>query len=222
MIEIKNLLFTYENSDFSLRVPELVIAKGERVAFCGPSGCGKTTLVYLIAGIFLPQAGTIRVQGVDVTTRTDAQRRNFRISSIGFIFQEFELLEYLNARDNILLPNFINPEFAATAETARDLKSLAASMGLLDKLARYPAQLSQGEKQRVAICRALINKPNIIIADEPTGNLDPVNGAASMKLIHAQARARGCTLLVVTHDYSLLRDFDRVIDLSNFMQAAAA
>lgn len=222
MIEVSNLVFHYERDGFCLRVPKLMIAQGQRCAFVGPSGCGKTTLVYLIAGIRRPDSGTITVQDQNLVGQTDRQLRNYRISKIGFIFQEFDLLDYLTVRENILLPNFINPEFRLSPEQDKAARRLAESMDLGDKLARHPGQLSQGEKQRVAICRALVNEPDIIIADEPTGNLDPRTSRAIIDIIHAQVRARGCTLLMVTHDYSLLSGFDRVIDLQDFTREIAA
>lgn len=214
MIEIKNLAFQYQGQSFCLQVPDLVIPQGQKCAFVGPSGCGKTTLVYLIAGIYQPRSGSIHVQGERLTGQSDRQLRNYRISKIGFIFQQFELLDYLNVRENIILPNLINPALGRVPEKA--VVRLAEGMGLSDKLARYPAQLSQGEKQRVAICRALVNEPDIIIADEPTGNLDPQTTHSIMELIQAQVRLRKCTFLMVTHDYSLLNTFDRVIDFQDF------
>jgi putative ABC transport system ATP-binding protein len=143
----------------------------------------------------------------------DRARRNFRISEIGFIFQEFALLDYLNVEENILLPYYVNKTLTldhSARDTARDL---AGRLGIGDKLRRHPAQLSGGEKQRVAICRALAAQPSLIIADEPTGNLDPENSAAVTGLIRELAERHHATLLMVTHDHAALQHFDRSIDI---------
>ncbi len=217
MIEISDLRFTYADGGFALAVPELGIAKGERVAFVGPSGSGKTTLVSLIAGIIRPESGSIKVGGAEIAGRPDTELRDFRISKIGFIFQEFELLEYLTSLENVLLPFLINRSLRLDAAVRASARELASSIGLGGLLDRRPRKLSHGERQRVAIARALVTRPEIIIADEPTGNLDPGTTASTMETILAQVTERGATLIMVTHDYSLLDDFDRSVDLSGFV-----
>jgi putative ABC transport system ATP-binding protein len=216
MIEIRDLRFGYGGSSFSLKIPDLRITGGEKVAFIGPSGAGKTTLVYLIAGILSPQAGVIHVDGVDLARQSDRQLRDFRISRIGFVFQEFELLEYLSVRDNMLLPYYVNATLQLTPEVCRTVDELAASMNLADKLKRYPKTLSHGEKQRVAICRALITSPDILIADEPTGNLDSKTADVILSLLLREVEQRQATLLMVTHNHALLDAFDRVVDIQEF------
>ena len=216
MIEIEQLGFRYGQGAFGLEIPTLHIGRGETVAFIGPSGAGKTTLVYLIAGILMPETGSIRAGGIELTQRTDRQRRDFRISRIGFVFQEFELLEYLSVRDNILLPYYLNATLRLTPEVRRAAAELAASMHLGDKLRRFPKTLSHGERQRVAICRALIASPELLIADEPTGNLDPDTARSIVSLLLGEVTRRGATLLMVTHNHALLEAFDRVIDLTEF------
>ena len=216
MIAIDDLQFGYDDGAFSLTVPALRVARGEKVAFIGPSGSGKTTLVHLIAGILTPRAGSIAVAGTDLGRRSDAWLRDFRISKVGLVFQEFELLEYLPVRDNILLPYYVNATLALTPDVHDTVASLAASMGLGDKLKRYPRTLSHGERQRVAICRALTTAPEILIADEPTGNLDPKTANATLSLLLAEVQRRQMTLLMVTHNYALLEAFDRVIDVQEF------
>ena len=139
---------------------------------------------------------------------------NFRISNIGFIFQEFELIEYLNVLDNILLPYRVNSSLRFNKAVRDRAVCLAESVGIGDKLRRHPDALSQGEKQRVAICRALVTEPKIIVADEPTGSLDSENKKSIMKIIHDQIDKSRATLLMVTHDHSLLDGFDRVVDLT--------
>jgi len=213
MIHIRDMLFAYPHSDFSLRVGSLDIEAGRRVAFIGPSGSGKTTLLHLIAGILTPKNGTISTGGIDVSSRNDADRRSFRISNIGLIFQEFELLEYLTVRQNILLPYRINPALKLNRETRSSVQALAESAGIAHVLDRRPDRLSQGERQRAAVCRALIANPRIILADEPTGNLDPQTGRTTVRIVLDQTAERGATVLMVTHDHSLLDSFDRVIDI---------
>jgi len=213
-IEIRDLTFSYEARGFELSVPHLSIAEGKHVAIVGPSGCGKTTLAYLIAGIHVPSGGNVDIGGCSVTTMTDEARRNFRISHIGFIFQEFELLEYLRVEENIVLPYLVNTSLGLDKAVYERARSLAESVGLGDKLHRYPGELSQGEKQRLAICRALITDPRIIMADEPTGNLDAGNTDAIMELIRNQARRRDATFVMITHEHNLLDRFDHVIDLA--------
>ena len=212
-IEIRDLTFSYEALGFELIIPHLSIPQGKHVAIVGPSGCGKTTLAYLISGIHVPSGGNVDIGGRSVTDMTDEARRNFRISHIGFIFQEFELLEYLCVEENIVLPYFVNSSLEFGKAVRERARSLAESVGIGDKLRRYPGELSQGEKQRLAICRALITNPKIIMAYEPTGNLDAVNTEVIMQLIRKQACDRGATFMMITHERSLLDQFDRVIDL---------
>ncbi|MBU0638626.1 MAG: ABC transporter ATP-binding protein [Planctomycetes bacterium] len=218
MIEISNLRFEYGAGGFGLALPELRVAQGEKVALIGPSGAGKTTLIYLIAGILAPQTGSIRVSGQELAGQNDQQRRNFRITSIGFVFQEFELLEYLSVRENILLPFYLNGTLALSAGTTRTADGLAAAMNLKDKLNRRPNTLSHGERQRVAICRALIAAPALLIADEPTGNLDPKTAQSILDLLLGEVERRGATLVMVTHNHTLLDAFDRVIDIADFVR----
>jgi putative ABC transport system ATP-binding protein len=213
MVRLENLHFQYPGETFSLRIPGLTINKKEKVGLIGPSGCGKTTLANLIAGIYRPISGDITVNGQTVSKLSDSRCRDFRISNIGFIFQEFELIEYLNVHENILLPFLVNRSLKLDSAVRREAALLADSVGLGDKLPRRPGELSQGERQRLAICRALITRPPIIIADEPTGNLDPVNTDIIMKLILHQIEEREATFLMVSHDHSLLEDFDQVVDV---------
>jgi ABC-type lipoprotein export system ATPase subunit len=213
-IEISDLTFSYEAQGFELNIPQLSIAEGKHVAIVGPSGCGKTTLAYLISGIHVPSGGNVDIGRDSITRMTDGQRRDFRISNIGFIFQEFELLEYLRVEENIILPYLLNASLELDKAVYERARSLAESVGLGDKLHRYPGELSQGEKQRLAICRALITDPCIIMADEPTGNLDDGNTDAIMELIRNQARRSDATFVMITHERHLLDRFDDVVDLA--------
>ena len=222
MINVADLAFRYKNSPFELRIGELSVSKQECVAVVGPSGSGKTTLLNLLAGILEPNSGNVTVAKTKLTGLTDAARRNFRIANIGFVFQDFELIEYLDVRENILLPCFINTSLPATDELRARAGSLAESMGLGDKLKRPIGRLSQGERQRVAICRALLTKPPLLLADEPTGNLDPSNKNHIVGLLTEYVRANDATLIVVTHDHSLLPLFDRTIDFAELLKAVPA
>jgi putative ABC transport system ATP-binding protein len=221
MIDLHNLRFQYPQSQFQLEIQRLEIADGEKVAFIGPSGSGKTTLLNLISGISLPRSGTISVAGRSLETMSDTQRRNFRISHIGFVFQQFELVPYLTVVDNVRLPYLINSSLQYVQEVRERTRALLASVGLADKHHRYPHQLSQGEQQRVALCRALVNQPRLVLADEPTGNLDSDNKRRVLEILFERTAEQNQGLVVVTHDVGILEGFDRVIDFSQFRQPVA-
>jgi putative ABC transport system ATP-binding protein len=221
MINIQSLSFNYPTGDFHLRIPEFSISKGEKVAVIGPSGTGKTTLLNLIAGIIVPVTGSIQVDNIQVETLPDASRRDFRITNIGFVFQDFELLDYLNVLDNVLHPYRITSALDLDKEVRERAAALAKDMGIGDKLNRNANDLSQGEKQRAAICRALLPQPKLILADEATGNLDPVNKSHILDLLFRSVEEHGATLLAVTHDHELLEHFDRVIDFQDFRNGEA-
>ena len=222
MISVEDLSFRYGDTSFRLRVPEFSLQENERVAIVGPSGSGKTTLLNLIAGILTPEAGKIDVAGIDVAQLSDAQRRRFRASTIGFVFQDFALLDYLSARQNILYPYRITPALKLDADARDRAEALAASCGIGDKLDRHPTALSQGEQQRVAICRALVTQPKLILSDEATGTLDPDSKARILDLLFDQASQAGAAVLAVTHDHELLPRFQRVLDFAQFREDAAA
>lgn len=216
MISIHNLHFHYPDSEFQLSVPEFAVSSCEKIAVVGPSGSGKTTLLNLLAGILTPMQGQVQVGGVAVSNLSDARRRDFRISNIGFIFQDFELLDYLSILDNILHPYRITGALQLTGEVRQRAISLAEEMGIARYLKKHPDELSQGEKQRAAICRALLPKPDLILADEATGNLDPANKTRILDLLFKSVEDHNSTLVAVTHDHELLPRFDRVIDFQSF------
>ncbi len=216
MIAIRELEFRYGTGGFRLEIPRLDVATGESVAFIGPSGSGKTTLLNLMAGIVSPSRGSIDLGGVDVAALSDGHRRDLRITKIGLVFQEFELLEYLSVLDNILLPYRINAALVFDGATWQRARQLAVEVGIADKLKRYPRQLSQGERQRVAVCRAVLPQPTLLLADEPTGNLDPANKGRVLDILFDYAGRTGTTLVTVTHDHDLLDRFDRVVDFKEF------
>ena len=222
MVRVENLTFGYGAGGFRLRVPEFFLEDGERVAVVGPSGSGKTTLLNLIAGILTPAGGRIEVAGTEVSGLSDAARRRFRASRIGFVFQDFALLDYLSARQNIYYPFRITPALTLDAEARDRAERLAAACGIGDKLDRHPTALSQGEQQRVAICRALVAQPKLILSDEATGNLDPDSKARILDLLFAQAAQAGAAVLAVTHDHELLPRFGRVLDFAQFREVEGA
>jgi len=222
MIDIRALDFRYPAGDFRLVIPQLQLAGGEKLAVIGPSGSGKTTLLNLVAGILTPQRGDVRVGDTRVSALGDAARRDFRIGNIGFVFQDFELLEYLNVLDNVLHPYRITRALQLTPSVRAQAIELLQQMGLGDKLRRGVENLSQGEKQRVAICRALLPAPRLVLADEATGNLDPRNKAHILDLLFAAVDAAGTTLLAVTHDHELLPRFDRTVDFNTFLSEGTA
>jgi len=216
MISIEKLKFQYPKSSFKLGIEELKVDRGSKVAIVGPSGSGKTTLLRLISGIYIPDEGQIKIDGLNISGIKDAERRNFRIANIGFVFQDFELVEYLNVHDNILLPFLINRSLRLNRSTRKLVEQLAYSLDLGKKLKQPVGKLSQGEKQRVAICRALLTNPQIILADEPTGNLDLKNKHRIVQILFERSSQANATLLMVTHEQSLLEGFERVIDFQNF------
>ncbi len=216
MIAINNLEFAYPTGNFFLHIPEFLVEKHEKVAVIGPSGTGKTTMLNLVAGIIVPGRGTISVNDTVVDQLNDARRRQFRITHIGFVFQDFELLDYLNVYDNILHPYRITKALHLDPPVRQRARMLAEEMGIGDKLKRRANDLSQGEKQRAAICRALLPQPRLILADEATGNLDPENKTRILDLLFRAVEEHGTTLLAVTHDHELLKRFDRVVDFRDF------
>ena len=192
------------------------------MAVVGPSGSGKTTLLNLVAGILTPDTGRVTVAGMEVSGLSDAARRRFRASRIGFVFQDFALLDYLSARQNIFYPYRITPALTLDADARDRAEALALACGIGDKLDRHPSALSQGEQQRVAICRALVTQPKLILSDEATGNLDPDSKARILDLLFEQASDAGASVLAVTHDHELLPRFGRVLDFAQFREVADA
>jgi len=216
---LRGVEFSYAPSPgtrpFRLEVDDLALAAGEAAAVIGPSGSGKTTLVHLFAGILVPDRGEVTVGGVRMDRLGDPERRRERARQVGLVFQEFELLDYLDALDNILVPLRVRGASRDELRTGRlRAEELAASVGIADLLGRTPSRLSQGERQRVAIARALVTDPALVLCDEPTGNLDPEAAARAVDLLIGEARARDAALLMVTHDHGLLDRFDRVVDVT--------
>jgi putative ABC transport system ATP-binding protein len=217
MIEVQDAAFRYPTGGFQLRIPHLQISEGEKVAVTGPSGSGKTTLINLVSGILAPTSGSIRVVGFDLAHLGVEDRQDLRVLKLGLVFQEFELLEYLDVLDNILLPYRITPVLELDGSVREHAVSLATEVGLGDKLRRFPRQLSQGERQRIAVCRALVTRPAVILGDEPTGNLDAVNRDQVAETLFRYAAKTGAPLVVVSHDRELVERFDRNVDVMELL-----
>jgi len=215
-VNLQNVKFSYGKEGFGLCIPELQIDSGQRVAFIGPSGSGKTTLLNLLSGISVPQSGTLQIGNHTLHSMGDDARRAFRIQHVGLVFQDFRLIDYLNVRENLLLPFRLNNALKLVGKASRRLESLAGELELAGKLEAKVDELSQGERQRVAIARALLPIPQIILADEPTGNLPPNSKIHILDLLFEQASATGATLIMVTHDHTLLDQFEQVIDFEPF------
>jgi putative ABC transport system ATP-binding protein len=202
MIELRGVSKTVESGDRPLTILhplDLVIPSGAFVAVVGPSGSGKSTLLGLLAGLDAPSAGQIFVNGVDITALGEDELAKLRGETIGFVFQFFHLVPSLTAFENILVPM----EIAHRPDAVPRARQLLDEVGLSNRGHHYPSQLSGGEQQRVAIARALANDPPIVLADEPTGNLDSTTGSHIMELLLNVRRARESTLVLVTHDAEL-------------------
>ncbi len=181
----------------------------QMVAIVGPSGSGKSTLLGLLAGLDKPTAGSIRLNGQEITTWTESQLAHFRRQNIGYLFQAFHLIPTLTALENVMLPMELSNDSSAS-DRARDLLE---AVGLQDRQHHYPTQLSGGEQQRVAVARAFSCRPPILLADEPTGNLDSATGQLVIDLLLRLHRDQGSTLLLVTHDPTLAEQTERIITL---------
>lgn len=213
ILQIRDLHFQYPASDFKIEISDIKITQGSKIAISGKSGSGKTTLIHLISGILKPQSGEILFYNKSITDMNDKEIRKHRISNIGFIFQEFELLEYLNVMDNLILPYKINKSLVLDAEIKDKAKEIANRIGIGNKLDQHPKQLSGGERQRLAIARALITSPPLIIADEPTGNLDEKTSNIVMDEITDQVSYTNSTLIMISHNNELISSFDETIDI---------
>jgi putative ABC transport system ATP-binding protein len=201
LIICENLVKIYKMGEVrvqALRGLNLRVKEGEFLAVQGPSGCGKTTLLQIIGGLATPTSGTVIVAGSDMSRGKDGSRTKFRQENIGFVFQRFNLLTYLNAVDNVCLALKIQGK--KSPDSIERVKELLAKVGLEQKFYNRPLQMSQGEQQRVAIARALISQPAIVLADEPTGNLDSGNSEKILTLMRSLNEEMGQTIMMITHD----------------------
>lgn len=189
----------------------LEVAAGEFLVVKGESGSGKSTLLTILSGLDRPDRGRVFIEGCDITDLTEDALAPLRNNTFGFVFQSFHLVPSLTALENVTFP----AELRQDRDAREKAQALLQRVGLGHRMGSFPHQLSGGEKQRCAICRALINEPRIIFADEPTGNLDSVNGAAILQLLLELQRERGTTLLLVTHSQEIAQSADRVVTLKD-------
>lgn len=193
-----------------LNVPELSFEKNKAYGLFGPSGSGKTTLLHLISGLILPTSGSIKVADREITSLSESSRDKFRADHIGYVFQSFNLLDGYTALENVML----GMVFSGKKTDRSKAESILERVGLKDRMHFKPGQLSMGQQQRVCIARALINDPDVLLADEPTGNLDPKTTKEVLELIFEQTQNK--TLLLVTHESHVLKEFTNQVDLKPF------
>jgi putative ABC transport system ATP-binding protein len=212
MIELRQVSKTVTSGSEPLTILHpltIEIPRGQFIAIVGPSGSGKSTLLGLIAGLDAPTSGSVVIDGIDITSLDEDALAKLRGEKIGFVFQFFHLIPSLTAHENVAVPM----EIAGVADAPARAAKLLEEVGLTGRAHHYPSQLSGGEQQRVALARALANNPPIVLADEPTGNLDSTNGRHIMELLSNVHRARGTTLVLVTHDRELAGQADARIVL---------
>ncbi|MFA5550559.1 MAG: ABC transporter ATP-binding protein [Trueperaceae bacterium] len=218
-IEALNLVKSYQLGELTIRALDgvsLEVASGEFVAVMGPSGSGKSTLLHLVGLLDAPDSGSIRVGGRETAGLSDDELTALRRDELGFIFQNFELIPNLSAKENILLPAEVAGRLA---EAEAELPALAAQLGIKDRLGHRPRQLSGGQRQRVALARALVNHPVVVLADEPTGNLDSKTGSEVLELLRTGVKELGWTVVMVTHDPAAALTADRVVFLRDGLVA---
>jgi putative ABC transport system ATP-binding protein len=214
IVEARDITKTYTIGDREIRVLDevsLSVSEGEFLVVAGSSGSGKTTLLSLLSGLDKPSSGRVLVEEKDITDTSEDDLAPLRNKTIGFVFQSFHLVPSLTALENVMFPAELNHDSRAHAKAADLLKRV----GMQDRSANFPHQLSGGEMQRVAMCRAVINNPKIIFADEPTGNLDTENGKAVLDLLLKFQRERRTTLVLITHSLDIAEMADRVIVLKD-------
>jgi lipoprotein-releasing system ATP-binding protein len=217
ILSLRGMTRTYSVGDGQslevLKGIDLDLWPGEIVGLIGPSGSGKSSLLHAAGLLERPTAGEVRIDGVDCSGLNEAGRTSLRLHRIGFVYQFHHLLPEFSALDNVAMPAMIAGRPAAAARDRA--RTLLTRMGLQDRLGHQPAQMSGGEQQRVAIARALANRPGLILADEPTGNLDPVTSTAVFEALKAQVRNEGVTALVATHNLELASHMDRVFAMQS-------
>ncbi|MEL6825951.1 MAG: ABC transporter ATP-binding protein [Pseudomonadota bacterium] len=216
VLELRNIVREYKSEAGVLKVLEganLVLNPGELVGLVGPSGSGKSTLLHTAGLLEKPEGGQVFLEGEDCMSLNDAGRTRLRREKLGFVYQFHHLLPEFNARDNVAMPLMVGGLSRGKARVKAD--ALLADMGLSERLTHQPGQMSGGEQQRVAIARALVNDPRLVIADEPTGNLDPATTERVFESLIRMARSEGAAVLVATHNMALTQHMDRVLTLKD-------
>ena len=212
MIKTENLTRTYgkgEGQVVALKGIDLTINDGEMVAIIGKSGSGKSTLLNLIGGLDVPTEGKIFYNDTEIGKMNDTELSKFRLNNVGFVFQFFDLIPELTAEENILLPSKLAKKKGEGAE------ELYSALDINDRIKHYPSELSGGQQQRAAIARALINSPDVLLCDEPTGNLDKRSGEEVMALLKTLNEEQGKTVIIVTHDADIAGQCERIIEISD-------
>jgi putative ABC transport system ATP-binding protein len=209
MIAVRNLTLRYGDR-VVLRLPEWTVAAGDRSLVIGPSGSGKSTLLHALAGLQRPAEGRVSIFDQDVFSLQEAQIDRWRGATVGIVLQALHLVAHLTVRANLRLAQYL----AHRPQDDRAVDDALAALGVADKAERRPDQLSQGEQQRVAIARAVVNRPKLLLADEPTANLDDAAAARAVDLLLTQAERHGATLVVATHDSRVRPHFQKTLDLS--------
>jgi len=222
ILQLENVKKSYREPDghllHILNVRQFSVDRGEQMVLVGPSGCGKTTLLHVIAGISRADEGAVRIDGVDIVRLSEAARDRFRAAKIGYIFQTFNLLPGFTALENVLL----GMTFARGRKDRSRARELLERVGLAQRAAHKPAALSVGEQQRVAVARALANRPSLILADEPTANVDLANQKQVVDLIRQTCREEQVALVLVTHSLEVAEQFDRVDRLEDINRIGTA
>ena len=207
IVEIHSLKKVFDNQTVALNGIDLKVKKGEWLTIMGPSGSGKTTLLNILGGLDKPSGGKITINNIETTNLNNKNMTRFRRENIGFIFQQFHLVPYLTALENVLLARYFH-----SIAVEEDAVVALERVGLADRLTHLPTQMSGGEQQRVAVARALANEPDILLADEPTGNLDSKNGEMVMDLLQS-LHNDGHTIIMITHEYNLAKRGERLVKL---------
>ena len=218
MIQIKDLRFRYRPEQLVLDLPELNVAASEKVFLFGPSGSGKSTLLEILAGVQVPQSGTLIIGETTVTNLSPTQKDQFRAKNIGYIFQSFNLIPYLSVTENIMLPLVFNSRSSGEQFASR-CDELCETLGIADLKNRKATDLSVGQQQRVAAARAMLLKPKLILADEPTSALDFDHREKFLQVIFRLCQENGSTLVFVSHDRSIAQMFDRQLNLLELNRA---
>jgi len=218
LIEAHNIHKTYRQADYLLHVLkgiDLQIHAGEVVALVGPSGAGKSTLLHILGALDMPHQGQVHFNGQDVYALADQQRARLRNSQMGFVFQFYHLLPELTALENVTLPAMVKNNSRKTSAIELDGVKLLEQMGLAQRVSHRPSQLSGGEQQRVAIARSLMNNPQVVFCDEPTGNLDSQSGAMVIDVLLNLNKTNSQTVVIVTHDLAIAKRTQRVIHMKD-------
>lgn len=224
LIELRDLKFNYHDGSAVLNIPEFSVVRGEELFLYGPSGTGKTTFLEILAGVLKPSHGSLKILGCDLGDMSDAQRDAFRAEHMGYIFQNFNLIPYLSVKENIELPLHLSAARRArlgSVGTDLVIRGLCGNLGIGDLLDKKVAALSVGQQQRVAVARALLGKPDLLLADEPTSALDTDHREKFLKLMFELAELYGTTVVFVSHDRSMEKMFSRTISLDSINRVSS-